>query len=65
MTAQGTSIVVSSLVMDEAERCDRLGLIRLGRLLDEGSVAELKAKAGATSLEEAFLKLSGAAESAA
>lgn len=65
MTAQGTSIVVSSHVMDEAERCDRLGLIRFGRLLDEGSVAELKAKAGVTNLEEAFLKLSGPAGSPA
>ncbi|GAC1653733.1 MAG: ABC transporter ATP-binding protein [Candidatus Dormibacteraceae bacterium] len=65
MTAQGTSIVVSSHVMDEAERCDRLGLIRFGRLLDEGSVAELKAKAGVTNLEEAFLKLSGAGGSPA
>jgi ABC-2 type transport system ATP-binding protein len=57
MAARGTSIVVSSHVMDEAERCDRLGLIRFGRLLAEGSVAELKAKAGVERLEDAFLKL--------
>jgi len=57
MAARGTSIVVSSHVMDEAERCERLGLIRFGRLLAEGSVPELKAKAGVERLEDAFLKL--------
>ena len=60
MARQGTSILVSSHVMDEAERCDRLGLIRFGRLLAEGTVAELKQKAGVDRLEEAFLKLSEA-----
>jgi ABC-2 type transport system ATP-binding protein len=58
MAAGGTTIVVSSHVMDEAERCDRLGLIRFGKLLAEGTVAELKAKAGVEKLEDAFLKLS-------
>jgi ABC-2 type transport system ATP-binding protein len=60
MTRGGISIVVSSHVMDEAERCDRLGLVRSGRLLAEGSAAELKARAGAPDLEQAFLKLSAA-----
>ena len=59
MTADGTSIVVSSHVMDEAERCDRLGLIRFGRLLAEGTAAELRRRAGSDRLEDAFLKLSG------
>jgi ABC-2 type transport system ATP-binding protein len=58
LTATGTTIIVSSHVMDEAERADRLGLIRAGRLLAEGSVADLKAKAGVERLEDAFLKLS-------
>jgi ABC-2 type transport system ATP-binding protein len=60
MAAGGTTIVVSSHVMDEAERCDRLGLIRFGKLLAEGTVAEIKAKAGVDRLEDAFLKLSEA-----
>jgi len=60
MAREGTSILVSSHVMDEAERCDRLGLIRFGRLLAEGTVAELKSKAGVERLEDAFLKLSEA-----
>jgi ABC-2 type transport system ATP-binding protein len=58
MAAAGTTIVVSSHVMDEAERCQRLGLFRFGKLLAEGSVKELKARAGVERLEDAFLKLS-------
>jgi ABC-2 type transport system ATP-binding protein len=58
MARDGVTILVSSHVMDEAERCDRLGLIRFGRLLAEGTVTELKAKAGVDRLEDAFLKLS-------
>jgi ABC-2 type transport system ATP-binding protein len=60
MAHDGASILVSSHVMDEAERCDRLGLIRFGRMLAEGTVAELKGKAGVERLEDAFLKLSEA-----
>ena len=58
MAREGAAILVSSHVMDEAERCDRLGLIRFGRLLAEGTVAELKRSAGVERLEDAFLKLS-------
>jgi ABC-2 type transport system ATP-binding protein len=58
MAADGRTILVSSHVMDEAERCDRLGLIRSGRLLSEGSVEELKRQAEVDRLEDAFLKLS-------
>ena len=57
MADQGTTILISSHVMDEAERCERLGLILFGRLLAEGSSRELQERAGAASLEEAFLKL--------
>jgi len=60
MAHEGKSILVSSHVMDEAERSDRLGLIRFGRLLAEGTVGELKQKAGVERLEDAFLKLSEA-----
>jgi len=54
----GATILVSSHVMDEAARCDRLGLIRAGRLLAEGTVAELCRRAGTADLESAFLALS-------
>ena len=59
LAAAGTTILVSSHVMDEAERCQRLGLIRFGKLLGEGSPNEVRAAAGTDNLEEAFLKLSG------
>ena len=52
----GATLIVSSHVMDEAERCDRLGFMRQGRLLAEGSAAELRAQAGASTLEKAFLR---------
>ena len=52
----GATLIVSSHVMDEAERCDRLGFLRQGRLLAEGSAAELRSQAGAATLEDAFLR---------
>ena len=58
MADRGATIVVSSHVMDEAERCQRLGLLLAGKLLAEGTVGELKAKAGVNKLEDAFLALS-------
>ena len=58
MAEGGVTILVSSHVMDEAERCQRLGLIRFGRLLAEGTVESLKEEAGVNRLEDAFLKLS-------
>jgi ABC-2 type transport system ATP-binding protein len=58
LSAQGVTIVVSSHVMDEAERCYRLGFIRGGLLLAEGSPDELRARAGTETLEGAFLKFS-------
>src|SRR5438045_4071664 len=58
MAKEGVTILVSSHVMDEAERCDRLGLIRFGRLLAEGTVQELNLRAGVSRLDEAVLKLS-------
>ena len=55
LNAEGVTIVVSSHVMDEAGRCDRLGFIRDGRILAEGAADELRERAGTTTLEEAFL----------
>jgi ABC-2 type transport system ATP-binding protein len=61
LASKGVTILVSSHVMDEASRCDRLGLIRAGRVLAEGSADELTRRAGTQDLETAFLKLAGAA----
>ena len=60
LASSGVTILVSSHVMDEASRCDRLGLIRAGRLLAEGTVGELVQRAGTADLESAFLALSEA-----
>ena len=60
LASRGTTILVSSHVMDEASRCDRLGLILAGRVLAEGTAAELVRRAGTTDLESAFLALAGA-----
>lgn len=54
---QGTGILVSSHVMDEAERCDRLLLLREGRLLATGTPAELLESTGTDDVEGAFLAL--------
>ena len=53
----GTSIIVSSHVMDEAARCDRLLLLRDGRLMADSTPREIRAEAGTEDLEEAFLRL--------
>jgi len=63
MAAGGTTIIVSSHVMDEADRCQRLGLIQYGRLLAEGTPAEIRSQGGSQNLEEAFLALAGRKDS--
>jgi ABC-2 type transport system ATP-binding protein len=60
LAKKGVTILVSSHVMDEAARCDRLGLIRAGVVLAEGSANELVARAGTKDLESAFLALAEA-----
>ncbi|WP_122816206.1 ABC transporter ATP-binding protein [Nocardioides pantholopis] len=54
---RGTAVVVSSHVMDEAERCDRLLLMREGRILADGTPAAIKVRTGAADVEGAFLAL--------
>jgi len=55
LTRAGASIIVSTHHLDEAGRCDRLGLMREGELLIEGTPPALREEAQAGSLEEAFL----------
>jgi ABC-2 type transport system ATP-binding protein len=63
MAAEGTTLIISSHVMDEADRCQRLGLVQYGRLLAEGSPAEIRAQGQSQNLEQAFLALAGRRES--
>lgn len=53
----GTTVLVSSHVMDEATRCDRLLLLREGRLVADDSPAGLLRSTGASDIEGAFLTL--------
>jgi ABC-2 type transport system ATP-binding protein len=55
----GAAVFVSSHVMDEAERCDRLLLMREGRVLADDPPPELLARTGAADVEDAFLALVG------
>jgi ABC-2 type transport system ATP-binding protein len=61
----GTTIVVSSHVMDEADRCDELLFIRTGRVIARGTGERLRAEAGTDDLESAFLRLAGEGDVAA
>ncbi len=65
LAAAGTTLVVSSHVMDEAARCDRLLLLRDGAVLADTTPARLRADGRSEDLEQAFLTLVRASEGAA
>ncbi|MGW8066800.1 ABC transporter ATP-binding protein [Streptomyces ziwulingensis] len=54
---RGATLLVSSHVMDEAERCDRLLLMREGRALADDTPDALRTRTGSETVEEAFLHL--------
>ncbi|BCL22123.1 ABC transporter ATP-binding protein [Streptomyces tuirus] len=64
-TGRGATLLVSSHVMDEAERCHRLLLMRDGELLADDAPDALRTRTGATTVEEAFLRLVDEAKAAA
>ena len=51
----GAAVLVSSHVMDEAERCDRLLLMREGRIIADDTPDEIRERTGAADIEHAFL----------
>jgi ABC-2 type transport system ATP-binding protein len=61
LAGEGTTLLVSSHVMDEAERCQTLILMRAGRIVATDTPDGLRAKTGRHDLEEAFLALAEAA----
>ena len=61
LAAAGATLVVSSHVMDEADRCDELLLMLHGRLITRGSGADIRKRAGSDDIEQAFLRLGEAA----
>jgi ABC-2 type transport system ATP-binding protein len=54
---QGKTILITSHMMDEAERCDILILMRNGKIIFQGNAEQLKAKTQSESIEHAFIKL--------
>ncbi len=57
LAEMGTTLLVSSHVMDEARRCDRLLLVRDGRIIADETPDGLLAVTGASDHDEAFLRL--------
>jgi ABC-2 type transport system ATP-binding protein len=57
LAAGGTTLIVSSHVMDEAARCDRLLLLRDGELIADSTPEQLRTDGGSEDLELAFLQL--------
>lgn len=57
LTKQGVTIIITTHVMDEAEKCDRLGLIRGGKLIAVDTPSAIIEKACCNTIEEAFIAL--------
>lgn len=57
LAEEGAAVLVSSHVMDEAERCDRIALLREGHILATGTPADLRERTGTDTVEAAFLAL--------
>jgi sodium transport system ATP-binding protein len=57
---RGKTVIYSTHVMSEVEKlCDRIGIIHDGKLCAEGTLADLRARAGEQDLEEVFVKIIG------
>ena len=57
LTQKGVTIIITTHVMDEAEKCDRLGLIRDGKLIALDTPQAIMEQAGVHTIEEAFIAL--------
>jgi sodium transport system ATP-binding protein len=59
LRGEGKAVILTTHHLDDAERlCTRFGLMHKGRIVSEGTLAELRARTGCTSLIDMFLKLS-------
>ena len=58
LAENGSTILISTHYLDEANRCQRVLMLRTGRILAQGSPSEILANTGEENLELAFLKLS-------
>ncbi len=57
LAAQGTTILVTTHYMDEAERCERLAFLSRGHLIAMGTVPEVLAQARQPTIEDVFIEL--------
>ena len=64
MTDQGITIIVTTHVMDEAEKCHELAMLRDGRLIAGGTPLQLRQNIGASTIEEAFIHYGSGAQHA-
>ncbi len=62
LNSEGVTIIVSTHHLDEASRCTRLGLMRLGVLLGQDTPQELLRQSGKDNMEDAFLYYAGRQE---
>lgn len=62
MADEGMTVLVSTHYMDEAVRCHELVYIAYGQVLARGNAAAIVAEAGATDLEDAFVRMIGRAQ---
>jgi ABC-2 type transport system ATP-binding protein len=56
---EGVTILVTTHVMDEAEKCDRLAMIRDGKVIALGSPEQLKKDSRSSTMEDAFIAYGG------
>jgi len=57
LAQQGTTVLVTTHYMDEAERCDRLAMLSLGKLIALGTPVEVARQVGGQTLEDAYVIL--------
>ena len=61
LSQAGVTILMTTHVMDEADKCDRLAMMRNGKIIGEGTCQELMDAVGAATIEEAFIIYGGGA----
>jgi sodium transport system ATP-binding protein len=60
---EGRTVIFSTHILSEAEAiCDRIGVVHMGKLMAEGSMAQLRERTGKTNLHDVFLTIIGHAE---
>jgi ABC-2 type transport system ATP-binding protein len=55
LNADGATVLLTTHVMDEADRCDTIALIEAGRSIARGTPSELRERTGSSTIEEAYL----------